>query len=459
MAIIAGYFAGETYGLLGPQMAATLIEGHTPWECRVIAVTREDRPDELKRALAAYFGSQKPIIGFSTLGGREDLCALAAELTSQGAWTVLAGPQAAVDFHGEPDWALHPYRFKGLSSSFTLGLQGPAQQFFVVLDHADRDGLPKSPGVLSMQGGRVRQSPALPWDQAYLTSVDWHNLYRLRAGRLTRQVVATGQVLQQIGCPHAARSRRIAIDFPTAMREHAAETIEMDVRGCSFCDVAADKGFVGTLSIASVMAQIDCLPQAQDGRKIAFELINEYPLPGLPDLLDNVETQGITLSQINLTLRADALVQGYPSLQEALKIAGRAGIRIVLSSVGFESFDDRILRNLNKGLDTAMNLRAVDLIRRLKKSYPDTLGYLRSEGGNHGFIHPTPWDTPASAKRIQHVIAKYGLDRDILPNHSTPLIIHHASFLGDWIRTIETTCTIRFNRYGSIIGWWDLGAT
>ena len=41
MAIITGFFEDETYGLLGPQMAATIIQDHTPYECIVIAVTRE----------------------------------------------------------------------------------------------------------------------------------------------------------------------------------------------------------------------------------------------------------------------------------------------------------------------------------------------------------------------------------------------------------------------------------
>jgi len=44
---------------------------------------------------------------------------------------------------------------------------------------------------------------------------------------------------------------------------------------------------------------------------------------------------------------------------------------------------------------------------------------------------------------------------DILPPHSTPLIIHHASGLGRWIREIEGREEIWFKRYGSIIGWWE----
>ena len=125
------------------------------------------------------------------------------------------------------------------------------------------------------------------------------------------------------------------------------------------------------------------------------------------------------------------------------------------ASIGFESFSDVLLHNLNKGLSVETNLAAVDLIRRMKHAFPRELGYLRSEGGNHGFIHPTPWDTPATESEIERVIAKYDLAQDNLPEHSTPLIIHHASGLGGWIRAIENRENIRFNRIGSIVAWWD----
>ena len=49
MAIIAGYFENEDYGLLGPQMAATIIQDHTPYECIVIAVARNYDRDGLYR--------------------------------------------------------------------------------------------------------------------------------------------------------------------------------------------------------------------------------------------------------------------------------------------------------------------------------------------------------------------------------------------------------------------------
>jgi len=78
-----------------------------------------------------------------------------------------------------------------------------------------------------------------------------------------------------------------------------------------------------------------------------------------------------------------------------------------------------------------------------------------NEGSHHGCIHPTPWDNEETSANIQKVIDLYALPADILPDHSTPLIIHHASVLGDWIRKIERKEGVLFERYESIIGWWE----
>jgi hypothetical protein len=205
----------------------------------------------------------------------------------------------------------------------------------------------------------------------------------------------------------------------------------------------------------TVISQIRCLPQAQDGRKIPFELINENPLPVLPNLLDEVDQQGLKLSQINLTLRADWFISGFQHLRQALRQAEELEIYMLLSSIGFESFDDTILRNLNKGLSVKKNLEAIRLMRQLKEEFAHRIGYSTQEGANHGFIHPTAWDTKETEAKIQKTIYLYGLQNDILPPHSTPLIIHHASALGDWIREIERREKLRFKRYDSIIGWWE----
>jgi len=455
MAIIASYFADETYGLLGPQMAATVIQENTPYDCMVIAVAREDDKAILKRALADYFGVERPIIAFSTLSGREDLFSFAKECKTEGALTILAGPQADVDYLGENNWQNHPHRFQGLTENFCFSLHGPAEQAKYLLQHLDKNEWKDTPGLLYVsKNNRIIQNPKNTWKEKYLRKVKWSNIYRIGKAGLVSHKITTGQVLQQIGCPYAAQEKRVDIDYPVSIADIDTQKVKLSLKGCSFCDVAVDKGFYGQLDIATVVEQIRCLPDTAEGMKIPFELINENPIPGLPRLLQQTRESGIRLSQINLIVRADWFLRGEKNLRRALVLARSLGIRILLSSVGFESFDDRMLRNLNKGLNVETNLQAIHLMRQLKEEFPQVWGYARSEGAIHGFIHPTPWDTEESSANIQRVLSLHTLPPDILPEHSIPLIIHHASGLGDWIREVERREGVQFKRYGSIIGWW-----
>ncbi|MDQ1334536.1 MAG: hypothetical protein QG552_1486 [Thermodesulfobacteriota bacterium] len=456
MVIIASYFKGETYGLLGPQMAATVIQENTSCDCIVIGVAREDDKALLKKAMNDYFGRHRPIIGFSSLGGRPDLIDLARELSTEGAFTLLAGPQADVDYKGEVQWDEWPHRFRGVSNAFPVALHGPAEQAIELLKDLERAGRGKIPGLLSQKGETdVSYYPRNPWDDRFLSRVNWGNIYRIENGGLRPHRIRTGQVLQQIGCPHASQEKWVEIDAPNNLTSRNRPPVRVRLKGCSFCDVAADKGFYGALGMGAVLNQIQCLPERPDGSKIPFELINENALVTLPRLIVETAQAGIGLSQINLTLRADWLLKGEGRLREALDLARTMRIRILLASVGFESFDDAILRNLNKGLCVETNLAAMGLMRRLKEEFPDEWGYARSDGANHGFIHPTPWDTEETWANIKDIIERHRLAADIIPDHSIPLIIHHASGLGDWIREVETREGIRYGRLGSIIEWWQ----
>jgi hypothetical protein len=458
MVILAGYLDGEAYGLLGPQIAATIIREHSPYDCIVIAVTREEDKTFLKRSLAGFFGAERPLIAFSYLSGREDLYRFARELKEEGALTMLAGPQADVDYLGERAWQDYPHRFQGLSTFFSFALHGPAEQILPFLRRAGKSDLERPPGILWRdKRGSLLQKPKAPWSSAFFQKVSWDNLYRLGENGLSPKEISTVQVLWHLGCPHAALSVHREIDYPSFLGGKERGKIRIPLRGCSFCDVAVDKGFCGTLDMETVIRQIQGLPEGEDGRKIAFELINENALPGLSRLLHAVMKREILLSQINLTLRADWFARCEADLREALTMARGMGIRIFLGSMGFESLDDTILANLNKGLDVAANLRAVKLMRRMKEEFPDHWVYSREEGAVHGFIHPTPWDTKEIEANNKKNIGLYGLNFDILPEHSTPLIIHHASPLGDWIREIETREAVEFKREGTIIGWWQVG--
>jgi hypothetical protein len=448
MVILTSYVQRESYGLLGPQLAASIIQENTIHDCIVLTVAREDDKNLLKKTLYDYFGNRRPVIGFSYLAGRTDLFSLARDLKEDGSFTILAGPQADVDFAGEKGRQDHPHYFQGLSSCFSMAVHGPAEQVLPFLNRPIDQKTPSDPDLLNASS---------TWNEEFLTTVRWDNLYRLGSGTLTPLPVATGQVLQQIGCPHASQTRTIEIDYPVAFRRNEKDKVALSLKGCSFCDVAIDKGFHGALSLDAVLEQIQRLPEGEDGRKIAFELINENAVPGLPALLVGVREKGIRLSQVNLTLRADWFVLGEKALREALALAGALDVRVLLGSMGFESFDDRILSNLHKGLDAETNLRAVKLMRDLKNEFPRHWAYSRQEGAIHGFIHPTPWDSPETESNNRRLIALYGLLNDILPDRSVPLIIHHASALGDWAREIEKRESVQFKREGSTIGWWQVG--
>lgn len=455
MAIISSYFKGESYGLLGPQMAATIIQDNTLFDCIVVAVTKEDDKVLIKKSLADYFGECRPVVGFSTLSGREDLFSLAKELKDEGALTILAGPQADVDYLGEVGWRDHNNRFHGMSGHFTFAVYGPAEQAIQLLKNLDGDAWRKTPGLIYQnKNGDFVQNNKNSWDERYLKDVNWDNIYRLGKTGLIPIKITTGQILQQIGCPYAAGKKWTMIDYPVNLECKNNCRVKLPLNGCSFCDVAVDKGFYGELNIQTVIHQIQGLPESTDGRRIPFELINENPLHRLPQLLREIRNAGIRPSRINLILRADWLLQGKENLIKALSLAKSIDMKILLSSIGFESFDNTILHNLNKGLTVETNLKAVSLIRKLKEEFPDYLMYSREDGAIHGFIHPTPWDSKKTSYNIQKSVSMYALQFDILPPHSTPLVIHHASALGRWIRQIERQENMEFKRYGNIIGWW-----
>lgn len=455
MAVISSFFSGESYGLLGPQMAATIIEKNTPYDCAVLAVDRRDDKSALKNALEEYFGLDRPVIGFSTLAGRQDLFDLAREIKEQGAFTFLAGPQSNVDYAGEVGWQDHAERFQGLGGHFNCALWGPAEQAVHLLQHLEGDYRRETPGLIFCDpDGRLTQNPCVPWDKTRLSEVNWRNIFRLNGSTLEPLNVLTGQVLQQIGCPHAGRGEMVELDYPAHLAAGKERLVSLHLKGCSFCDVAVDKGFRGVLGIKAVLAQMECLPDLPDGRKIPFELINETPLAGLPRLMEAAKSHGIKLSQINLTMRADALVKGHDALEQALRLARKLNVRIVAASVGFESFDDQILRQLHKGTDLKTNLEAVEIMRKLKRFFPLQWFYSRRSGAQHGLIHPTPWDNDEILERVRATVRRYGLEQDILPFQSIPLIIHHASSLGDWIREIEAREHVSFSRYVTAIGWW-----
>ena len=433
--IIFTHHTGEPHGLLGPQAAATFLQRKLSIPSIVVGIERKFSKESLLHFINEDYAGKEKVIAFSHLCGRKDLFGLAWELKQQGFTTLLGGPQARQDYNGEPDTDLYPHRFTGLKSVIDIAFQGP-------VDRLRREHLGLKDTLLDH-----------PWARDISLEVDWSNIYTF-SETLRKLDVRLGQILSTVGCAYAGKPQTIILPPPTDLHEKGIPEMEVRSMGCIFCDVSRDKGYHGSLERDKVMIQMAGLPEV-DGKKIPFELIDEYPIRSLLKLLRDTERQGIKLSQINLVCRVDDINAHASDLPEILSFAKKRDVKIMFSSIGFESFSDRLLRYFCKGITVAEIVECVETLRRLKDRFGKHFLYRRDEGANHGFIRPTPWDDSETLLEMDRNIFLHRLFEDILPEHSTPLIIHHGSYLGDWIRQIESATDITFSREGTWIEWWN----
>ncbi len=129
-----------------------------------------------------------------------------------------------------------------------------------------------------------------------------------------------GQVLGAIGCAYAGKPQSVMLPPPVSLRGKGFPEMEVRSEGCIFCDVSRDKGYHGSVEPDSLIAQMMGLPEI-DGRKIPFELIDEYPIHSLGKLLDDTKRREINLSQINLVCRVDDINAHAADLVEILSLA------------------------------------------------------------------------------------------------------------------------------------------
>jgi hypothetical protein len=433
--ILFTHHTGEPHGILGAQVAATFFDQKLSIPSIVVGIERNFSKDRLFRLVDEYYAGKQKIAAFSHLCGREDLTGLIGELKQKGFVTLLGGPQSRQDYIGEPDSDTYPHRFRGLKSTVDIAFHGP-------VDLLKSEHLAGRELLLDY-----------PWTKKIFLEVDWSNLYTF-SDTLKRLEIKMGQVLNTIGCAYACKAQTMTLPPPTSLREKGIPKIEVWSEGCIFCDVSRDKGYHGSVDRDTLITQLKGLPEV-DGRKIPFELVDEYPIRSLGKLIEEAERYRIKLSQINLVCRVDDINNHASHLVEILSLARSHDIKVMFSSIGFESFSDRLLQYFCKGLTVDDIVQCVETLRRLKERYGRSFLYRRDEGANHGFIRPTPWDDSETMQEIDRNIFLHRFFEDILPEHSTPLIIHHASYLGDWIRQMESVTGITFSRKGTWIEWWN----
>ena len=278
--IIFTHHTGEPHGILGAQVAATFLQQKVSIPSIVVGIERNFSKEGLLRFIDEYYAGKEKVAAFSHLCGRKDLIGLVQELKQNGFITLLGGPQVRQDYYGEPDTDLYPNRFRGLKSIVDIAFHGPVNG--LRLEH------------LGMEKGLLEY----PWAKNIFLEVDWTNIYTF-SDTLKKLDVRLGQVLNAIGCPYAIKPQTALLPPPINLRGKDIPEIEVQSEGCIFCDVSRDKGYHGSIERDKVISQIAGLPEI-DGRKIPFELIDEYPIRSLAKLLEETEGHEIKLSQINL---------------------------------------------------------------------------------------------------------------------------------------------------------------
>ena len=281
--IIFTHHTGDPHGVLGAQVAATFFDRKLSIPSIVVGIERNFSKERLLRFVDEYYAGKQKIAAFSHLCGRKDLIQLIQELKREGFITLLGGPQSRQDYVGEPDTDSYPHRFRGLKPMIDIAFHGPVN--LLKSEH--------------LEGKDILLN--YPWTKNLFLEVDWSNIYTF-SDTLRKHDVKMGQVLNTIGCAYACKPQTITLPPPTNLREKGIPELEVRSEGCIFCDVSRDKGFHGAVDRDRLMTQITGLPEV-DGRKIPFELIDEYPIRSVGKLLEDAQRHEIKLSQINLVCR------------------------------------------------------------------------------------------------------------------------------------------------------------
>ncbi len=446
-------------GILGPQAAATAISNYTNDLCKVYAFNpKEPQVYEMLTAIKEEYKPSETNIGIGGLCCYDkEYYELIRELRNEGYLVYLGGPEAMPNYLGEPDVNINPHRFKGWKKLFEFAVQGDVAYLFPFIDQLN-SGIKTSnypSGIL--HANHAHNTPKLSiFNIGSILNVDWNNLWALD-NEIFSPIgqIKYGQVLGQVGCPYTKFKSKMPI--PTFGKMSLVEkTTKLYAEGCSFCSVAVDKGKQKHFTIEQVVKQIENLPDA-DGKKIYFEYIDELPFPTLKNVFPILKEKQIKLDGVRILTRADWFIQSEKVIRKVLEEARAVDTKITLFCMGFESFDEKVLRGLTKGTTVEDNLKAIDLMRKLKQDFPDNWSYSpQDKYTKHGYIAPTPWHTTETLQEELELMKREGLFEDVYGREAHNVLeIHHATGLGNMIRSLEDEHGLRFNRNGLLIEWAD----
>ncbi len=240
------------------------------------------------------------------------------------------------------------------------------------------------PGPMRLDAELEPFEPDLEWAYAGPPRAPESNL------RVPSVVAAAGCVWNRStlgdGGPYADVRPRLP---DIAMSAEAERRLRVEVEqegGCTFCAFRYTAPSRGSLD--RVLQQASALLQ-RGARGLSLQ--TEHPTPTLLPLLRGLHQRGLSdrVEELHARTIPWLLLEHRDALVEAIELAARLDVRLVMGQVGFEAFDDPTLGVYHKGLTAEQNRAAARLLGELSAEHP---GFIGTAG--HGLIPLHPWSTP-----------------------------------------------------------------
>ncbi len=287
-------------------------------------------------------------------------------------------------------------RFGGDDIPFDLVLTAPARQSFCRFWRLWCEGndVPRVPELWHRGAGSRWEQTALAKPGSRLARIEddtfWPTTAYVVPDGEYRPASDVWHLCVNPGCPYGKRLD----DNPHF------EGIEMpasaSARGCSFCEEGGDyDGAPAEPTMRSLLHQLEYIAaRAPHSRFILLERAVFRFLPRFLERADEITRRSSRRAErleFFVTARTDEIVREQKNLRAALEVATARGLSINLYLVGVENFSERQLELFNKGTTAAVQVEAIEIMRRMEREFPRA--FTASRDAAHGFLLFTPWTT------------------------------------------------------------------
>jgi len=185
--------------------------------------------------------------------------------------------------------------------------------------------------------------------------------------------------------------RRPQVDMSDAAALAIDENFVARQGGCTFCTLRYSPHMPAPMRDTRLLLE-QCRTLLTMGAR-GLSLQTENPLPYLSSLLDSLAAEPDLhkrCEELHVRTIPWLVTRHREALEDSIDRCRELGIRLVLSQVGFEAFDELGLQVFHKGLTGEQNRAAARLLGELSERHSDS--FTGTDG--HGFILLHPWSTP-----------------------------------------------------------------